>query len=126
MGGHTSTPLPHTRTLSEGPDETPPTTLEPSPNSGLPPTPAAEHTPGQPREEETTPHTELIFLTHNTPKMGNITSSLTGMGTMIDLHTPDFLLLTETPMLPHHGALTQVIHNRGYKIHYHQGNAPSP
>ena len=29
-------------------------------------------------------------------------------------------------MLPHRGALTQALCNRGYKIHFHQVNAPSP
>jgi hypothetical protein len=45
---------------------------------------------------------------------------------MIDLHTLDFLMLTETPILPYHGALTQVLGNRGCKIHCHQVNAPVP
>ena len=35
-------------------------------------------------------------------------------------------MLTETPMHPHHGALTQTLRNRAYKTHYQQGNAPSP
>ncbi len=45
---------------------------------------------------------------------------------MIDLHTPDFLLLTETPTLPHHGALTHALNNKVYKIDFHQVKAPSP
>jgi hypothetical protein len=45
------------------------------------------------------------------------------MVTMIDLHAPDFLMLMETPMLPHHGALTKALSRKRYKIHFHQVNA---
>jgi len=45
---------------------------------------------------------------------------------MIDIHTPDVLLLTEIPQHPHHGALTQILRDKGYKNHYHQSNTPSP
>ena len=43
---------------------------------------------------------------------------------MVDAHSPDFLLLTETPMHPHSGALLHALRNRGYKVHHHQVNAP--
>ncbi len=58
--------------------------------------------------------------------MGTNSPSLTDMVTLLDRHTPDVLLLTETPTLPLQGALTQVLCNRGYKTHYHPVNAPSP
>jgi len=45
---------------------------------------------------------------------------------MIYLHKPDILLLTETPMQPHHGALTHVLRNRNYKTHYIPVNSPPP
>jgi hypothetical protein len=48
------------------------------------------------------------------------------MITLIDLHTPDVLFLTETPTIPHHGALTQVLRNKSYKIYYQPVNAPPP
>ena len=48
------------------------------------------------------------------------------MVTLLDLRTPDILLLTETPMHPHQGALARVLNHRGYKTHYHAVNAPSP
>ena len=48
------------------------------------------------------------------------------MVTLIDLHMPDVLLLTETPMIPHHGALAHVLRNMGYNIHYNPVNAPPP
>jgi hypothetical protein len=44
----------------------------------------------------------------------------------MDLNTPDFLLLTETPPLPHSGALKHTLRNRGYNIHSHPVNAPTP
>ena len=47
------------------------------------------------------------------------------MVTLLDLHTPEVLLLTEIPLHPHQGALTQVLRSRGYKTHYHQMNTPS-
>ena len=70
--------------------------------------------------------TEISILTLNTQNMGTNSPSLTDMVTLLDRHTPDVLLLTETPPLPHQGALTQVLRNRGYKTHYHPANAPSP
>jgi hypothetical protein len=48
------------------------------------------------------------------------------MVTLLDRHTPDVLLLTETPLHPHQGALTQVLRSRGYKTHSHRVNIPSP
>jgi hypothetical protein len=48
------------------------------------------------------------------------------MVTLLDIHTPDILLLTETPMHPHQGSLARVLNHRGYKTHYHAINAPSP
>ena len=46
--------------------------------------------------------------------------------TMLDKKSPDFLLLTETPLPPppHSGALLQALRNRGYKVHHHPSNAP--
>jgi len=44
----------------------------------------------------------------------------------MDLHTLDFLILAETPLLRNNGALTHVLRNKGYKIYYHPINAPSP
>jgi hypothetical protein len=44
---------------------------------------------------------------------------------LLDSHTPDFLLLTETPILPNNGALTHILRNKGNKIHFHPTNAPS-
>jgi hypothetical protein len=60
---------------------------------------------------------EITILTLDTGKARNNSPSLTGMVTLIDLHMPDVFLLTETPMMPHHGAQTQVLRSRGYKIH---------
>ena len=72
------------------------------------------------------PMTEIKVITLNTQKMGTNSPSLTDLVTLLDRHTPEVLLLTETPPLPHQGALTQVLRNRGYKIYYHPVNAPSP
>ncbi len=58
--------------------------------------------------------------------MGHQSPSLTDMVTLLDLRTPNIFLLTETPMHPHQGALARVLNQRGYKIHYHAINAPSP
>ena len=70
--------------------------------------------------------TEITILTLNTQKMGTNSPLLTDMVTLLDRHTPDVLLLTETPTLPHQGAPTQVLRNRGYKTHYHPINTPFP
>ena len=58
--------------------------------------------------------------------MGHQSPSLTDMVTLLDVHTPYILLLTETPMHPHKGALARVLNHRGYKTHYNAINAPSP
>ena len=70
--------------------------------------------------------TEITILTINTQKMGTNSPSLTDMITLLDQHTPGVLLLTETPPIPHQGALNQVLRNRGYKTHYHTVHTPSP
>jgi hypothetical protein len=72
------------------------------------------------------PTTDISILILNTQKAGYNTPSLTDLVTILDLHKPDILLLTETPMHPHHGALAHVLCNMGYKTHYNPGNAPSP
>jgi len=61
------------------------------------------------------PTTEISILTLNTHNAGYNSPSLTDMVTLLDLHTPDILLPTETPMHLHQGALTQFLHNRGCK-----------
>jgi len=45
---------------------------------------------------------------------------------VIENHEPGLLLLAETPMVPHIGALTRAFNNIGYKIHFNPVNAPSP
>ncbi len=81
-------------------------------------------------EEEAQPHTPSYDGDKNShpqhKKMGTNSPSLTDLVTLLDRHAPDVLLLTETPPLPHQGALTQVLRNIGYKTHYHPVNAPSP
>jgi hypothetical protein len=62
----------------------------------------------------------------NTQKAGRKSPSLPDMVTLIDIHTPDVHLLTETHMQPHQGSLTQILRNIGYKTHYHPLNIPSP
>jgi len=59
---------------------------------------------------------ELKFLTINVQKTGANNPSLVDIITMLDLHSPDFLLLTETPLPPQSGALRQALRNRGYRI----------
>ena len=44
----------------------------------------------------------------------------------MDLHTPDFLFLTETPLAPNNGALTHILRNRGYKLNYQPVNTLKP
>ena len=70
--------------------------------------------------------TDISVLTLNTQKAGYNSPSLTDLVVILDLHKPDILLLTETPMHPHHGALTQVLRNRDYKTQYNPVNSPSP
>jgi hypothetical protein len=56
---------------------------------------------------------EITILTLNTQNAESNNPSLTDIVTLIDLHTPAVLLLTETLMITHHGSLTQVLRNRG-------------
>jgi hypothetical protein len=73
------------------------------------------------------PHgTKITILTLNLQKVGNTSFSQTHMVTLLDLHTPDALLLTETPLHPHKGELTQILRNKRHKTHYHSMNTPSP
>jgi hypothetical protein len=72
------------------------------------------------------PTTDIFILTLNTQKAGYNSPSLTDLVVILDLHKPDILLLTETPMHSHHGALAQVLCNRDYKTHYNPLNSPSP
>ncbi len=70
--------------------------------------------------------TDIYILTLNTQKAGYNSPSLTDLVTILDLHKPDILLLTETPMHAHHGALAQALRSREYKTHYNPLNSPSP
>ena len=79
-----------------------------------------------PHTQGAVPSERLSFLTLNAQKAGSNNPSLTDIVYISDLHTPDFLLLTETPLLPKNGALTHILRNGGYKIHYNSINAPSP
>jgi hypothetical protein len=69
---------------------------------------------------------QLSFMTLNVRKAGIYSPSLVDIVSLLDLYTPDFVLLTETPLLPNNGARTHILRNMGYKIHYHPINAPSP
>ena len=62
----------------------------------------------------------------NTQKAIYNSNSFIDLATLLDLYTPDILLLMETPMHPHQGALTQVLRNMVYKTHYNLVNSPSP
>jgi hypothetical protein len=73
----------------------------------------------------TLPLEQLPLLTLNVPKAGLHSSSLVDIVSLLESHTPDFLLITETFLLHNNGALTHILRNRGYKIHYHPANAPS-
>jgi hypothetical protein len=42
----------------------------------------------------------------------------------MDQHSPDFLLLTETPLAPQSETLRRALRNRGYRIHHTPANAP--
>jgi hypothetical protein len=77
----------------------------------------------QPKEALTSDR--LPFLTFNGQKAGSNIPSLVDIVSLLDLHTPEIMLLTETPLLPSSGALTHILRNRGYKIHYHPINGPS-
>ena len=82
--------------------------------------------PPPPYLKEAPPKTKISILTLNTQNGRYNSPSLTDMVTILDLHSPDILLLTETPMHPHQGALTHVFSNKGYKTHYNLVNSPSP
>jgi len=56
---------------------------------------------------------QLSFSTLNVQKVGSTSPSLIYIISPLDLRTPDFLLLAETPSLPHSGALTLTLRNRG-------------
>ncbi len=45
--------------------------------------------------------------------------------TLLDQHSPDILLLTETPLQVYSGPLTHALRNRGCKIHHNPSNSPS-
>jgi hypothetical protein len=55
---------------------------------------------------------------------GDNNPSLADIVTMLDRHTPDFLLLTETPLHPHSEALTHTFRSRGCEMHCIPANAP--
>jgi hypothetical protein len=80
-----------------------------------PPT-ARALTPDQPTTSTGTA-VELKFLTIDVQKAGTNSPSLTDIMTMVDQHSPDFLLLKEIPLAPHSGALREALRNRGYRIH---------
>ena len=104
-----------TATSDSHPRERPPP-LTPPAGTGVHP-----HLPAPPP-----PMTEKTILTLNTQKMEKNSPSLTYIVTLLDQHTPDVLLLTETPSLHRQEALTHVLCNKGYKTHYHPVNALSP
>jgi hypothetical protein len=74
----------------------------------------------------TTPSERLSFLTLDAQKAGPNNPSLVDIVSLLDSQTPDFLLLTETPLLPNNKALTHILRKRGYKIHDNTTKAPSP
>jgi hypothetical protein len=80
-----------------------------------------------PQTQGALPAEKLSILTLiNVQIVGSTSSSLRNIVSILDLHTLGFLLLTETPSLPNNEALTHTLRNRGYKIHYHPVNAPTP
>ncbi len=100
-------------------------------------TPSADPPQGQepmPRHTDRAPNPKPIglsplpvsIITLNTQKAGHLSPSLVDITMLLDTHNPDVLLLSDTPRTPHQGALTQTLRNRGYRIHYHRLNAPSP
>jgi len=68
----------------------------------------------------------LTLLTINAQNTGANIPSLVDAITILDDHSPYILFLTEAPLHTHNGALTHVLRNRGYSIHHHPANAPSP
>jgi hypothetical protein len=73
-----------------------------------------------------TPSKRLFFLTLNVQKAGHSNPSQVDAVSILDTHTPDFHILTDTLLLPHNGALTHILRNKGHKIHFHPTNASSP
>ncbi len=73
------------------------------------------------------PSTDISILTLNTQKVGYNSPSLTDLVAILDLHKPDILMLTETPMHPHHGALTHVCTlQQGLRNSLQPGELPAP
>ena len=68
---------------------------------------------------------ELTFLTRNTLKAGANNPSIADIITVLDQNKLAFLILTETPLYLHSGALTKALRNRGYFLHYHPSSASS-
>jgi hypothetical protein len=70
--------------------------------------------------------TNPTLLTLDAQKAGANSPSMADIIHMIDAHSPDILFLTETPLHTRNMALKRVLTNRGYCIHFHPANAPSP
>ena len=67
--------------------------------------------------QEALPSEQPSFLTLDAKKVGFNIPSQANIVSLLDLHTPNSILLTETPLLLNNGALTHILRNRGYKIH---------
>ena len=101
-------------------------------SDGTPLPPDAADLPTPPKQTTTAnrtlvpslPRARLKFITINAQKAGANSPSLTDIVTQLDQHFPCFLLLTETHMHPHNGALLHVLRNREYRVHHHPANAP--
>jgi len=100
-----------------------PTPLEDGEADSASPLAARAPIPDQPTAATETA-VELKFLTISVQKAGANNPSLVDIITMLDQHTPDFLLLTEFPLPPHSGALRHALRNRGYQIRHTPVNAP--
>ena len=88
--------------------------------------PEARVLPAQsPQTQRVLPSERLSFLAPNLQKAGSNRPSQRNIVSLLNLHTPNFLLLTGIPLLPNNGALTHTLRNRGYKIHYQPINAPT-
>jgi len=112
----------HRSTLPKAGHEGP---TPPSDGDTFPASPRTDRAPTSDHSTASTTSTvELKFLTKNVQKAGANSPSPVDIITMLDHHSPDFLLLTETPLPPHSGALLQVLRNLGYRIHHHSANAP--
>ena len=83
------------------------------------------HSLERPHPQGALPTEQLSLLTLNVRKAGLNSPSLVDIVSLLDLHTPDFVLLTETPFLSNNGALAHILRNKGYTIHYHPMYAPS-